>query len=133
MQLERPVDSRQDSAAAPSAGVFVVSAVAAGLLLAIGLLGARSWMNETIAETVAAAVAKHQPPPPAPPEAKDITTECREIVRQEAAQFVLANMTKTPSFPDKFALLAHSVNSVPPELKGLYCEFGVYKGETVNF
>jgi len=132
MQLERPVDSRQDSAAPPNPGVFVVSAVAAGLLLAIGLLGARSWINETIADTVAAAVAKHQPPPAAP-ETKNITTECREIVRQEAAQFVLAHMTKTPTFKDKFALLAHSVKSVPSELKGLYCEFGVYKGETVNF
>lgn len=132
MHLVPPVDSRQHSAAPLSLPFLVVTAISLGLLIAIGLIAAQHKLNATIAETVAATVAKHQPIPITPP-SRNITTECRDIVLHEAAQFVLANMTKTPSFHDKFALLEHSVNSVPAELKGLYCEFGVYKGETVNF
>ena len=131
MNLVPPVDTRQPNGAPLSLPCLVVSAVALGLIIAIGLISAQRRLNETIAETVTAAVAHYQPQS-APP-ARNITSACREIVLQEAAQYVLANMTKTSSFPDKFALLEHSVKSVPPELKGLYCEFGVYKGETVNF
>jgi hypothetical protein len=132
MHLESPVTPRQNSTAPPTRCFLVVSAISLGLLIAFGLIAAKRCLNETIAEAVATVVAQHKSAP-SPSRPMDILSACEEIVRQEAAQFVLANMTKTPSFPDKFALLEHSVKSVPLDLKGRYCEFGVYKGETVNF
>jgi hypothetical protein len=55
------------------------------------------------------------------------------LARVQTAAFVLEQMPKTPAFPDKFALLEHSLKSVDANLNGLYCEFGVYMGETINF
>jgi hypothetical protein len=136
MHVESPEAPHSSSTSPPTSPTFfAVAVVGLGLLGGFGVIGARQWLGGTIANAVAAAVAQHQPPsPPAPPPApRNITSATQEIVLQEAAQFVLANMTKTQSFPNKFAMLEHSVKSVPAELKGLYCEFGVYKGETVNF
>src|SRR5947209_4189263 len=119
MNLVPPVDTRQPNGAPLSLPCLVVSAVALGLIIAIGLISAQRRLNETIAETVTTAVAHYQPqsaPPPAPP-ARNITSACREIVLQEAAQYVFANMTKTSSFPDNLALRRHSAKYVPTELK----------------
>jgi hypothetical protein len=63
---------------------------------------------------------------------RDISKECQRQAVQDTARFVNTHMVKARSFPNKFQLLDYSLASVPAELKGLYCEFGVYKGETVN-
>lgn len=64
---------------------------------------------------------------------RNITEQMRHKAVQEAADFAFAKMPQTPAFPTKFALLSHSVESVPPDLKDkLYCEFGVYMGATIN-
>ena len=64
----------------------------------------------------------------------DIQKECRRQALYDTAQLVNKHMTKAKSFTSKFDLLEYSLSTVPAELqKGLYCEFGVYKGETVNF
>ncbi len=59
-----------------------------------------------------------------------------ELTRQleavkETAEFVNQRMSTTRSYPDKFALLNASLKEV--ENSGLYCEFGVYGGTTINF
>jgi hypothetical protein len=64
---------------------------------------------------------------------RDIHKECQRQALQDTAQFVNKHMIKAKSFASKWQLLEHSLASVPAELKGLYCEFGVYKGESVNF
>ena len=46
--------------------------------------------------------------------------------------FVIEHMSKTPTFADRFALLDYSLASVDPKLEGLYCEFGVFTGTTIN-
>jgi|SRR5579863_1717509 len=63
--------------------------------------------------------------------AKDI-----ELARQfgavhQSADFVDRNMPMAPSHPDKFTLLKAALGQV--EIQGLYCEFGVYQGKTLNF
>jgi hypothetical protein len=50
---------------------------------------------------------------------------------QESAEFADQHMKMAKSYPDKFALLEAATGQV--EIQGLYCEFGVYRGETVNF
>lgn len=64
---------------------------------------------------------------------RDIRKECQRQALRDTALFVNKHMITTKSFPDKFQLLEHSLAAVPKDLIGLYCEFGVYKGETVNF
>ena len=50
----------------------------------------------------------------------------------ETAVFVETELPKVPAFADRNALLEHSL-TVAAGKDGLYCEFGVYKGESVNF
>jgi hypothetical protein len=63
----------------------------------------------------------------------DIRRRMFSIACEESAHFVLENMSNCPAFPDRYALLDHSLASVDPRLNGLYCEFGVYTGISVNF
>jgi Macrocin-O-methyltransferase (TylF) len=51
----------------------------------------------------------------------------------ESALYVDEHMGAARSLPDKFKLLEASLKEVDPSLGGLYCEFGVYKGTTINF
>lgn len=95
--------------------------------------------------TLAVTVRSFSPPPAAAPlpepapassaqeNPRDIRKECERQALQDTARLVNQHMTKAKSFPNKFELLEYSIASVPADLKGLYCEFGVYKGETVNF
>jgi hypothetical protein len=49
----------------------------------------------------------------------------------DSAIFVDRHMPQVRSFPDRFALLRTSIENI--RVAGLCCEFGVYRGETVNF
>ena len=49
----------------------------------------------------------------------------------ESAAFVDQNMPQARSYPDRFALMRAAIENI--ELSGLCCEFGVYRGETINF
>jgi hypothetical protein len=67
-------------------------------------------------------------------EALDLRKECLRQSIEDTARFINQHMSKTKTFTSKFELLEFSISQVPAELQtGLYCEFGVYKGETVNF
>ncbi|MBL8792725.1 MAG: class I SAM-dependent methyltransferase [Planctomycetia bacterium] len=63
----------------------------------------------------------------------NFSRERLRLASRETAQFVNQHMANTPAFPERFALLKHSVQSVDPKLQGLYCEFGVATGGTINF
>jgi predicted O-methyltransferase YrrM len=63
--------------------------------------------------------------------AKDIEFARQFRAAQESAEFVDQHMKMAKSHPDKFALLKSAIEQV--EIPGLYCEFGVYRGESVNF
>ena len=51
----------------------------------------------------------------------------------ETAAFVTERLSNARRFESKFALLEHSLALVDPSLKGMYCEFGVGAGTTINF
>src|ERR1051325_11486898 len=68
------------------------------------------------------------------PEALDLRKECLRQSIEDTARFINQHMSKTKTFTSKFDMLEFSMSQVPAELQtGLYCELGVYKGETVNF
>jgi hypothetical protein len=62
---------------------------------------------------------------------KDIEFARQLRAAQESAEFADQHMKMAKNYPDKFGLLKAAMEQV--EIKGLYCEFGVYRGETINF
>lgn len=66
-------------------------------------------------------------------DARNLQRARQRLAAQESARFVLERMPRVKSFPDKQALLVESLAAVDPKLGGLYCEFGVYTGGTINF
>jgi hypothetical protein len=64
---------------------------------------------------------------------RDLRKEAQRQALQDSARLVNTHMIKAKSYPNKWQLLEFSLASVPKELTGLYCEFGVFKGESVNF
>ena len=65
-------------------------------------------------------------------DAMDIRRRMDSIACEQTALFVMEHMPKVPAFPDTSAMLDHSLKSVDPQLDGLYCEFGVWTGGTIN-
>jgi hypothetical protein len=63
--------------------------------------------------------------------ARDIDSARQFRAVQESADFVDQHMAMAKSYPDKFALLKSAIAQI--EVQGLCCEFGVYRGETINF
>ncbi len=51
----------------------------------------------------------------------------------QSAAFILKEMSMAKTYKDKFALFDAALERVDPKLDGLYCEFGVWKGETINY
>jgi hypothetical protein len=66
-------------------------------------------------------------------DAQDIRRRTYCIACEQTAAFVLEKMPNVAAFPDRFALFDYSLESVDPKLNGLYCEFGVWTGDTVNY
>jgi hypothetical protein len=64
-------------------------------------------------------------------DAQNIPRELRRRSRNESADFVWENMPLVEAFPDRFALLAHALESAPSN--GLILEFGVFQATSLNF
>ena len=100
------------------------------LIASVGILGtlflkrySESQLREAVSQHVGAALAGN---------AKDIRHRMDSIACDQTAAFVISQMPKTPSFADRYALLDHSLAAVDVDSGGLYCEFGVYTGSTIN-
>ncbi len=50
-----------------------------------------------------------------------------------SAAFIEKSMGKATPSQDRFALMDRSLALVDPRLNGMYCEFGVYRGRTINY
>jgi hypothetical protein len=103
----------------------LVLSVAAAVGLAVNLAVERgtTLLKRTVHDSVRTALAA---------DAQDFALQRDRIAAHETAAFVQAEMPKVPAFADRNALLEHSLKAAAGK-EGLYCEFGVYKGETVNF
>ena len=55
-----------------------------------------------------------------------------EAAQEDAARFANANLLSIETFPSKLALLGHAVSLVEADTPGLFAEFGVYRGTTIN-
>ena len=65
-------------------------------------------------------------------QARSIELARLRLTSQESARLVVERMPTVRAFPSAFALLEHSLEVVRPT-DGLYCEFGVASGTTINF
>lgn len=65
--------------------------------------------------------------------ASDMRVAMARIVAEDSARFVLREMPMAAPYDDKFALFNVALDRVDPKLNGLYCEFGVYTGGTINY
>jgi hypothetical protein len=65
-------------------------------------------------------------------DAKNLYRAMRRKALAETVSFVEEQMPRTKSFDDKFSLLRAALHCTSPQT-GLYCEFGVYSGSTINF
>jgi len=99
----------------------VIASVAA--LGAIWINNPDSWVHRAVSHPVKA---------PLDADANDIRRRLESLACDQTALFVLSHMVKTPTFSDKYALLDYSLQSIDVDSDGLYCEFGVYTGATIN-
>lgn len=53
------------------------------------------------------------------------------VSTEETRRFIADHLRDIPCFDDRFSLLSHSLSFV--NVDGSYCEFGVYRGSTINF
>jgi hypothetical protein len=66
-------------------------------------------------------------------QAHDLTFIASRRSGEDAADFVAREMGKVNVCKNKYALFDLALGRVDPRLKGLYCEFGVWKGTTINY
>jgi hypothetical protein len=66
-------------------------------------------------------------------QARDIDLARARKVAEESAAFVDEHMPMAESYLDRFPLMRVSLQNVDPGMKGIYCEFGVGSGRTINF
>jgi hypothetical protein len=66
-------------------------------------------------------------------EAKNKDVAMKRLATESTVSYILEKMPTVKSFSSKEHLLQHSLGVVDKSNPGLLCEFGVYKGYTVNF
>jgi hypothetical protein len=64
---------------------------------------------------------------------QNIEWKLQNIALEETAQFVRANFNGVPAFKNDFELLRYALTFVKAQPEELFCEFGVYRGRTINF
>lgn len=64
---------------------------------------------------------------------QNIERKLQDMALEETARFVADNLTKTPAFKSDFELLRHALQKANLRGDFLICEFGVYRGTTINF
>ena len=64
-------------------------------------------------------------------DALNLWRQRQRLATADTADFVNKRMGSTKFFVNRFELLDHALQQVT--VKGLYCEFGVWKGESINY
>jgi len=52
---------------------------------------------------------------------------------EDTVDFIEAHLLDAPSFSDRWTLMDYALTQVGPPAHGLYCEFGVWEGSSLNF
>ena len=63
---------------------------------------------------------------------QNIERRLQDIALDQSARYVMEHMNGVPSFGNDFELLEHALKHVDQSKDGLYCEFGVWRGTTIN-
>lgn len=66
-------------------------------------------------------------------DARDLDIAMARLAADQSAAFILKEMGMAKAHKDKFALFDAALTRVDPKINGLFCEFGVWKGETINY
>jgi hypothetical protein len=66
-------------------------------------------------------------------QSRDLNLIASRRAAEDTADFVAREMGRAKVCKDKFALFDAALGRVDPNLKGMYCEFGVWKGTTINY
>ena len=61
---------------------------------------------------------------------QNIERKLQDLALEDTARFIEANLADVPAFKNDFALLEFALKKV--RLDGLFCEFGVFQGTTIN-
>jgi len=65
--------------------------------------------------------------------ARDIGVQTLLRAARESEEFVANRMGMARSYPDRYVLFDYSLSRVDPKLNGMYCEFGVFQGASINY
>lgn len=63
---------------------------------------------------------------------KDIAKEAQRLALKQSAHYVSTRMDSAHAFDTKWQVLDHAIKHIP-NVPGIACEFGVYKGETLRY
>lgn len=63
---------------------------------------------------------------------QNIERKLQDLALEETARFVAANMPEVMAFKNDFELLQHALQQAMLDDNSLICEFGVYRGTTIN-
>jgi hypothetical protein len=64
---------------------------------------------------------------------ESIERKLQDIALEETARFIMEHMDGVPSFASDLALLKHAWQHADHAQDGLICEFGVWRGATIDF
>jgi Methyltransferase domain len=64
---------------------------------------------------------------------QNIERKLQDLALEETARFVMAHFAGVPAFKNDFELLRHAFQFAKLDDDGLVCEFGVYRGRTINY
>lgn len=65
--------------------------------------------------------------------AQDMTLVARQRAAQDSVALIAERMGSAKPYPNRFALLDAALAQVDSNIRGLYCEFGVWRGEGINY
>jgi hypothetical protein len=100
------------------------------VVLAIALAGWALWprARAVVRRSLKAAVAEVLRD-----QTRDLNFIASRRAGEDAADFVAKEMGQAKACKNKFTLFDAALQRVDPRLKGMYCEFGVWKGTTINY
>ena len=64
---------------------------------------------------------------------QNIERKLQDLALEDTARFIQANLSNVPAFKNDFEVLKHALAQAKLDDDGLICEFGVFRGTTINY